>query len=232
MLYPIVRPIARPLVRSGVGKVRIGGILLPSSTNRIAWFRKGIGITQVANAVSEWADQNGTSRHLLQATGANQPNVQGDGTVLFNGSSGYLKCAAFTLNQPYTVYLRIKQVSWVMSSRLFDGNAVNSGLLQQHGTTPGLKAYAGADSAQNDDLAVGVWGSVCVVFNGASSVIQVGAGAAVTSNAGGSAAGGWTLGASAGGSLFSNIQVAEAILYAGADDAAQRATGIAYLNTL
>jgi len=37
------------------------------------WWRQGIGITAASERVSQWNDQSGNARHLLQATGANQP---------------------------------------------------------------------------------------------------------------------------------------------------------------
>lgn len=39
------------------------------------WWRQGVGITSSAERVSQWDDQSGNARHLLQGTGANQPIV-------------------------------------------------------------------------------------------------------------------------------------------------------------
>lgn len=202
-------------------------------TNMVAWFRKGMGQTDAgAGALSVWADQTGLgSRDYAQATGASQPAIQGDGTVLFDGTSDFLKTPAFTLVQPYTRYLRLKQVSWSNVRYIADGNGLDTGNIHQGISSPIIRAYAGTSSAGNSDLAVGAWGSLAVVFNGASSVLQVGGGTPVTGNFGALGAGGLTLGASGIGITYGNIQVAEEIVYNVAHNDAERAAVIAYLNT-
>lgn len=97
-----------------MGQVGGVGIAPPPTTAMEAWFRKNVGITSAANAVSNWANQaaSGAARDYVQATGAAQPTLQGDGTILFDGTSDYLQTAAFTLGQPYTRYIRFKQITW------------------------------------------------------------------------------------------------------------------------
>lgn len=198
-----------------------------------AWFRKGTGITSAASAVSGWADQSGNGRDYAQATGANQPDVTASGTILFNGSSDTLKTADFTLAQPYTRYFRLKQVTWTDTDYIADGNTTNVGGIAQRGVTPAIDLFAGGGgaAASNTALAVGAWGSLCAVFNGASSVLQIND-TTTTGDPGASAAGGLTLGASGGGTSPSNIEVAEEIVYSVAHDATQRADVIAYLNSV
>lgn len=196
-----------------------------------AWFRKNTGISSAANAVSAWADQSGNGRDLIQATGANQPTVQGDGTILFDGTSDFLKTAAFTLNQPDTIYLRMKQVTWIAQDAIFDGNTLSSGAVYQNSITPNVRQFAGLDSTENGAMAVNTWASMAAVFNGASSVLQID-GTTVTGNAGAGNKGGFTLGAASDGTRPSNIQVAEVIIYNVAHDATTRAQVIAYLDTL
>lgn len=231
----LIRPIVRPLVRDvtrAVWGLRAGRAASgPPTANMAAWFRKGTGITSASSAVSGWADQSGNGRDLLQATGANQPDEQGDGTILFNGSSDFLKCAAFTFAQPCTIYLRMKQVTWTSADRIFDGNALNSGVLYQHFTTPNVRQHAGSDATENGAMAVNTWASVAAVFNAASSVLQINA-TTVTGNPSTNNMGGFTLGAAADATGFGHIQVAEGILYDAAHDATQRAAVIAYLDTL
>lgn len=198
-----------------------------------AWFRKGIGITSAANAVSNWANQavSGAARDLAQATGAAQPTLQAGGTILLDGTSDFLGPVAFTLNQPTTVYLRARQLTWTSGDRWFDGTTVNSGIIFQAGVTPDLNAYAGNTGVVNT-LALNTWGSIAVVYNAASSVFQVGGGSTVTGQAGPGNMGGIILGADSSGANNGNIEVAEMIVYSAAHDAAQRAAVIAYLNTL
>lgn len=209
-----------------------GAALTPPSANRVAWFRKGLGITDAANAVSQWADYDGSGRNLLQATGASQPAKQGDGTILLDGGTDFMKCAAFVLIQPNTVYLRMKQITWANNDYIFDGELINSGVLYQGAVTPGLIVFAGSNGPASSGLAVDTWGSIAAVFNGASSVIQVNGTSSTAANPGAGNMGGFTLGASANGTLCANVQVAEIIIYNVAHDATQRAAVIAYLDTL
>jgi hypothetical protein len=200
-----------------------------------AWYRKGQGITVTGSGVSQWSDASGNGRHLLQATDTNRPARQSDGTILFDGVDNYLKTSAFTLNQPITYYLALKQVTWTAGDYFIDGDGNTSVLIAQPsaGATPEIVAYAGSLSAVSTGLAVNTYGVICAVYNGASSVLRVNNGADITGNFGANNAGGLTLGGS--GTVvaqFANIQVKEVIVFNQAHTAAQRSLMIAYLQTL
>jgi len=203
----------------------------PPSANQVAWFRKNTGIVG-AGFCSQWTDQSGLNHHLLQATGANQPSIPGDGTLLFDGVIQFMKCAGFTLIQPETVYLRFKQVTWTSNDFVFDGDSTATGALAQRGSTPGLEIVAANSVANNTGVAVNTYASVACVFNGASSLIQVNNNAPTTGDIGAGNMGGFTLGAIGANILFANIQVAEVIIYNVAHNQATRDAIIAYLNTL
>lgn len=230
VLRPLLRPLLLPLLRSPL-KVNWLGQAGPPTANMAAWFRKGVGITEAASAVSAWADQSGNGRNLVQATGANQPDVTASGTILFNGSADFLKTAGFTFAQPCTICLRVKMVAWVLNDIIFDGNTAASGAVYMHPTTPNVRQYAGADATANGALVADTWASMVAVFNGASSVLQIDS-TTVTGNPGTGTMGGFTLGAGAGGTAFANIEVAEAILYGAASDASKRAEYKAYLDAV
>lgn len=227
-----VRPIIRDIVRSPLrtSMDRGGGRPQPPSANMVAWFRKGVGITQAANAVSQWNDQSGNARHYTQGTGAAQPTLQGGLTILFDGTSDFLRTGVFVLAQPYTRYLRMRQITWTSSEYLCDGIGANTGHLIQQTSSPTL-SLMGAIS--NSALAINTWGSVAMVVDGASSVLRIDA-TEVAGNSGVGNPGGLTLGADGGAvpSVFGNIEVAEEIVYSVAHDASTRAAVIAYLNTL
>lgn len=207
-----------------------GGSSGPPLANMAAWYPKGVGITAPGNSVVTWADASGNGRTLIQLTGTNQPQLQGDGTILFDGIDDNLKTAGFTLNQPETVYLRMRQVTYTTADYFFDGNSNQRGILFQSGVSPTVALFAGSQAADSNALAINTYGSVACVFNGASSVLQIGA-TITTGNAGAANLGGFTLGAGGTPSNYSNIQVAEVILYDVAHDAATRAQVIAYLDT-
>lgn len=196
-----------------------------------AWFRWGVGITSSGGAVSQWNDQSGNARHLIQATGTNQPALQADNSILFDGADNFLQCVAFTLNQPTTIYLLAKQVTSLGNDRFCDGNAANSGSVRQ-GTSPNITLHAGIVAATNGNLALDTWGVISAIFNGASSELQVNRTTAATGDAGAGNMGGLTLGASGGEALFGNVQIKELILYASAHSAAQKLQCLTYLAAL
>lgn len=208
---------------------------LPSDlSNLAAWFRFNSGITSSGGAVSQWNDASGNARHLFQATGAAQPALQGDGSILFDGTSDFLRCDPFTLNQPATYYLLVKQVTWGSGQGLLDGNAALANLIYMSGASPAVELYAGsAGVANNTGLAVGVYGVIAAVFNTASSLLQINNGTATTGNPGINPASGLTIGARGGSDAnYSNIQVKEVVVYAAAHDSTTRAQVTAYLQTL
>lgn len=186
-----------------------------------AWFLKGQGQTVTGSGVSQWDDLSGNGRHLLQSTDAARPALQADGSVLFNGTSHYLKCNAFTLNQPTCVLFVGKQVSWTDGDYVWDGNTAATMGLAQLGATPNLSVYAGAAISTNPDLPLGTIGVISAVYNGASSSVGVDRNAAVTGDAGAGNGGGFTLGAAAGGFVPSHIQVYETVIFPIAPSTAQ-----------
>lgn len=214
-------------------KKGLGGFKPTDIANLAAWFQNNKGITSSLGAVSQWDDQSGNGRHLKQATGTNQPALQADGSILFDGVDNYLKCDAFTLSQPITYYLLANQITWTDNDVLVDGNTNDVGLLHQSGSTPALRIYAGAGVALAASPSIGAYHVLYAVFNGASSVVGADNGATSTGNAGASNMGGLTLGAHAdGASNWSNIQAKEFIVYAAAHDAATRNVVINYLMNL
>lgn len=201
-----------------------------SALSPAAWYRYNTGITVTGAGVSTWADQSGNGRNLLQGTDANRPALQGDGSILFDGAAFFLKANAFTLNQPTTIYLLLKQVTWTDLDTFCDGDANNSGKFQQAGITPQVRVLAPTIGiAVDSNLIVGAYGVASIVFNSTSSVLQINNNAANTGDAGTNNMGGFTLGANGLAGAFSNIQVKEVILFATAHDATTRGMVIRYL---
>lgn len=201
-------------------------------SNLEAWFQFNNGITVTGSGVSQWDDQSGNGRHLKQGTDTNRPALQGDGTILFDGVDNFLKCDAFTLNQPETIYILGRQVTWTNGDCICEGNSNTTGRIVQNSATPQLNISAGNSVASNTDWTVNTYMAVVAVFNGASSSLRVNNNAEVTGNAGAGNMGGFSLGANANPGGFSNIQVKEVIIYSAAHDAATRDAVIAYLLTL
>ncbi len=141
-----------------------------------------------------------------------------------------MKCAAFALSQPETIYLLLQQITWISSDFVCDGNTNSTGAIQQVGLTPALSITAGAQVANNNGLALNAFGILTVVFNGASSLLQVNNTLQTTGDAGAGNMGGFTLSAAGtAGALPANIQAKESIVFAAAHDAATRLRVIRHL---
>jgi len=109
-----------------------------------AWFRYGVGITVTGAGVSTWADQSGNGRDLLQGTDTNRPALQADSSILFDGVDNFLKTAGFTFNQPETVYVVFKAITFTDGDTILDGNAGNDLRLFQVDPEPGISGFAGS----------------------------------------------------------------------------------------
>ena len=185
-----------------------------------AWFRQGVGITVTGSGVSQWDDISGNGRHLLQGTDAARPALQADGSVLFNSTSHYLKCNAFTLTQPACVLWVGKQAAWTSGDYLFDiGSAAGGAAVIQQGVTPELRMFAGI-SLSRTQAAIGSIVVVASVFNGASSLFGIN-GANTTGNSGANALGNFSVGAASNGVGSSASQVYETVIFPIAPSTAQ-----------
>lgn len=137
----------------------------------------------------KWEDQTANGHDLKQpSTTGNKPTYGGD-TIYFDGEASgslgdWMRTEVFTLEQPITIYLVIKQNSWASGEMIMDGTATNTVRLEQEGTTPELRLYAGGFLGNNSDLTVGDWAVVAIVSNGSSSKIQVNNETAVTGDIG------------------------------------------------
>jgi hypothetical protein len=214
---------------SRVQRIQISG---PPATDLAAWYIYNSGITVSGSGVSQWSDQSGSARHLLQGTDAKRPALQSDGSILFDGVDDFLQ-ASFTLSQPETVYLLFRQVTWTQNEYIFDGGSNDSMILRQGisggGVSPQLAMFAGTSLQYNGDLAVNTYGVAACVFNTTSSVLQINNGTPLTGAVGASNAGGVTLGSRFTPGAYSNIQVKEAIIYSSAHDSTTRGQVINYL---
>ena len=185
--------------------------------NTVAWFDYLENITKDgSDLVSIWGDKSGLDHHLLQATGTNQPIVNANG-VLFDGIDNFMKCAAFTLVQPEMIYMVLKQVTWSVNDRIFDGENDLSMLLSQKIASANIDAYAG-DVLSNNDSVLNTYGILRVLYNGASSKLIINNNTPVTGSLGSADADGFIIGRRTGSDAnYSNIEVKEIIIRKVAD---------------
>ncbi len=185
-----------------------------SDGNTLAWLDMALRyiIKDGSDFVSQWTDRSGQDNHLPQAIGTNQPLWSSDG-VLFDGVDNFMKAVGFTYGQPEQIYIVLKQVTWTISEFVMDGSAGGQrGILYQRTATPGLMVFAGIDSSLNNNLAIGAFGIIRILFNGASSKFQINETAAITADFGSNDMDGFTLGANFVPGNYSNIEVKEIIL--------------------
>lgn len=186
------------------------------------------GATVTINTSGATGARISGARDLYQGTVGSQPLYGlATRTLTFDGVDDFLKTAAFTLNQPTTVYFVGSQVTWTDNEYIFDGGTADTLILRQlanGGASPRVSLYAGNTACELDTWAVGQKALISSVFNGASSSIRRNADTAVTGNPLTLSAGGFTLGSSASGSSrFSNFTVNEIAIYNTAHTAAQQA---------
>jgi hypothetical protein len=189
-----------------------------------AWYKWNQNVTG-----AQWNDAAGAN-HLVQGTGASQPTKNADGSLTFDGVDDNMK-VAFALNQPSTIYLLFRQITWTNNDVIHDGNTLASHRVFQATASPQLFLRASANVGPVAPP-VGVYSVVASVLNGASSLIQSNLGTPVTGDAGLTNPAGFTLGANGTPGSYSNIEVKEAIVFAGAHDATKRQTVIEYLMRL
>lgn len=213
------------------GAVGVSAPPVLSDGSTVLWVDSQENITKNgSDLVSLWGDKSGNGNDLVQATETNKPTWNSNG-ILFDGVDNFMKAAAFTLVQPEFIYIVVKQVTYSANDRFFDGNTTNKGIVYQAGTTPQIQAYAGASSTNDSNLALDTYGILRVLFNGASSTLQVNGNAQITGNFGAADMGGFYLAANAatGGSQFGNIEVKEVIIRNVADSAQDEGTIYNYL---
>jgi hypothetical protein len=221
------------------GPLQGGAAFTPTDiSGLVLWVKADALVLSNNDPVASWTDSGGAGHPLLQATGANQPlyktgQVNSLPAVEFDGTSDFLQ-AAFTLAHPVTVFLAVNQVSWATNDRIHEGvtGASTLRLIQVTGSPQLRMDGSGTGTAQNGP-AIGAWGLVTEVFNGASSTYALNGGGDVAINLTSlvGTVGGVTLGASNAASAFANIRVAEFLLYDSVLSGANQALVKAYLNS-
>jgi hypothetical protein len=182
------------------------------------------------NEAASFASSTTGETWTVNKTGAKPAQIVGMSSALFDGSAHFLKCSAFTLNQPTWVVMAVKQVSWTNLDTICDGNAAETMRIRQVSSSPIINQFDGIGNAnQNSALAVGAVGVLSALFSGASSFLSVNGVKASGENPGLSAAGGFTLAARGDNTVPSNIQVYEVALFPIAPSAAQQDRVIRYM---
>lgn len=184
-----------------------------------AWF-KADAITgkNDGDAISQWNDSSTNTRHVAQATGANQPLyktgiINGLPAVRFDGVNDRLSSSSFLLAQPWTCFV-VGVCRGLTTGRVFvDGlGASNRGALYLAATTHAASLFAGTvlTGPVVTHLSPHVYSGL---FNGASSAVRVDGGTATVGNANTNSPSLLNLGTAYDGTLPADIDMAECIVY-------------------
>ncbi len=191
----------------------------PRVDSPIAWYKSTQGVTSVATVVSQWSDISGNANHLVQATAGIRPLVlpgliNGFPAIRFDGVDDFLKCTAFTLNQPETV-LAVFKVNAFGTAGVhdiaWDGNTAGTMVL---GSLLAAQTSISAGSAISNAAGVNAaYGYFTARYNGASSFFRNNGILLKSGNAGAGNAGGFTLGALGNNTRSMAIEFAEVQIY-------------------
>jgi len=185
-------------------------------------------------------DSSGNFRHMTGNTPTLiNDTLNGYPVMNFDGTSDVLRTSTFTLSQPLSIYIVLAQMTWTSGDYLFDGYTKDTAVMKQRTSTPqaGYSSDGSSFLTNTSDLALTSYKILSVVSdNVASSAsnntsVQVNNNTAIIGSTADSALAGFTIGA--GGdvvSAFSNIRVAEAIIFPVKHSSTERTTVRNYLS--
>lgn len=172
---------------------------------------------------AQWSDLSGNVRHLLQATPAKQPApiisaVNGQPALRFDTSAGmFLDTGAFTLNNPFSVYMIAKSITYGtagVKDIWLDGESAGSMVIGSV-LVGGYSISSGSAITYAAAVANGVYAYLGHVFGpGGTGIIRVNGTNQQTGSTGSSNAGGIHLGGLFGGTRGANFECAELIVLA------------------
>jgi hypothetical protein len=207
----------------------------------IGWWKAddAASITASGGNVSQWNNKKTSATvHLVQATGANQPNTgtrtqNGLNVIDFNGTSDAMRAPwGSTLAQPFTVFVVAASDSVAAQRGMCDasGGAASDSLLMYHppGSTWAIYAGASVSSGVTANTAAHVHTGL---FNAASSQMWTDATAGSAANAGLRDMATLAVGTEEPGTNLWDGWIAEVIVYNAALNSTDRGTVQAALKT-
>lgn len=192
-----------------------------------------MGFDETGISVSEWTDITANAKNFLQATETNQPALIADGingypALRFDGSDNFMQQGeVLTILQPITIYIVFKPITWTNNDVVFGYN----NLLLLQGGANAHYMYAGSYEPLTA-LTVDTYYLLTCVFSGASSLMQVNGGEAITGNPGTAGLEIAPINLGSGTATgYANVEIAAFYLYSEAHDASERTAINTYLTT-
>ena len=250
----------RGLRGSGVRRVQSGSAarhsilgtpFLPSTVGGLVlWLRANTGTFQTvggvaaaadADPVGEWKDQSGSGNDVSQATAGFRPllktNIQsGKPVVRFDGVDDILRSGNITQAQPLTFFLIMKVIVRTDFAQVVSFGGGNGNGFKQSNVIDRYALDANDDSSNVSytGLDLSTFELLTILYNGASSELWFNTVSQGTGNPGTNGFAGTTLSLArsgpGGSASYSNIDVAELLVYGAVLSAADRASVEAYLN--
>jgi len=175
--------------------------------------------------VSEWRDKTSESNDVAQATGSKQPlwvdNDQNNLAVIkFDGSDDFLNRTTFTsglISQANNTFVVCKMPSSSTGSSGYVYDGATTRQIFNHNnisTNSDYIIFAGSVLGGSTTVDTTNFLLYSLLFNGASSALRKSRSALISGDAGTDGFNGITLGAATGGgSNFSNLEIAEILVY-------------------
>jgi len=200
--------------------------------NLLAWYD---GDTLTTDPVGTWSDSSGNGNNLSLFNG---PTIINNGlnnhdTLQFDGISQYGKTLTPVTNQPYSMYLVFKEITWVNNNAVFDdGISFTFRYLWMTGGSPNLNFFAGNNITLNPSFILNNFNILTCVANTVNSEVRTNNNVAVVGNAGAFNGQGLTIGSDVTGlARFTNTEFAYIIIRTGADNTATQNLFINFLKT-
>jgi hypothetical protein len=131
-------------------------------TNLALWVSAEDIVKDSADRVSSMTDLSGNGRTLSQVAAMNQPlwlanQLNTRPCIRFNGTTETMSTVVFALNQPFTVYLLLKQTSYSNGSRILARPDAQQVIIHQSTSASGrIEIYAGTGGpTTSNNVAIG-----------------------------------------------------------------------------
>lgn len=205
------------------GRLYVGGFR-PIQVSAIKYWLDAGTITGISNGsnitAASWSDQSVNARgNLVSSTNVVYRSDAGNGlpAVEFTGGTSYCVTPSFSVSQPLTIFMVLKQITWGVGRRFIDGASVNRVVVNQMAVVaPKIGMFSVSSVQPTDDTTDTNYISLIEAnFNGAASAIYSNKNGPVTGNPGSNGVtDGFTLGGAGGGTagFYANYQLLEFIV--------------------